>query len=225
MVWKSIQCYARDYLSCSGSLFRPLRMRRLRFLYCRSLLRFIKNEPIAESIGTVLSFQRLRSLSRAWESSFSCCLYSYRTFATCLPFDDPMKQKIIQFLFHTPLFTWHRNPGSWRIARWWIRDDRRVVQQALVRLISIAQSERLDLASMVKHYAAEHRGLTKYRLNKFAKRLQQDSSFIEAIEQTPRFFQRIACLQCDLVFIRASSPELSSKPLRTIDRHSEKNIG
>lgn len=76
--------------------------------------------------------------------------------------------------------------SSWRIMPWWRFGEKRGIQGSLLRLMSVAHSEQIELAPLVSLLASEHRMLTRRRLQKLATRLASGTPWVDALEQTPR---------------------------------------
>lgn len=68
---------------------------------------------------------------------------------------------------------------------WWACDSREAVRHSLVRILSIAHEQRLELAPLVACLAREHRGSQRRGLARLAKRLASGASLVSALEQTP----------------------------------------
>jgi general secretion pathway protein F len=75
--------------------------------------------------------------------------------------------------------------SRWRLTTLWPVDSEASVQRSLLRLLAVAQCERLDEAVLVKNFADEHRGMWKYRLRRLAKRIESGTSLVNALEYTP----------------------------------------
>lgn len=74
---------------------------------------------------------------------------------------------------------------SWRLMPWWMSESRICRQRSLLRLLSLAHSERLDPAPLLNHYANEQVGLYRRRVRRLARRISEGTPVIEALEQTP----------------------------------------
>ena len=74
--------------------------------------------------------------------------------------------------------------ARWSISPWW-NSDSRENQSSLLRILSIAHAERLELAPLVACLASEHRGRYRYELYRLSKRLGSGTPLIAALEQTP----------------------------------------
>ncbi len=59
------------------------------------------------------------------------------------------------------------------------------MQRSLLRVLSVAISERLELAPLVTCLAEEHRGRYHRRLRRLARRLAEGTALPDALEQTP----------------------------------------
>ncbi len=78
----------------------------------------------------------------------------------------------------------HRQANSsWRVTRLWGADSTHTVGLALLRLVAVANHQRLDLAQLVRLLSSEHRGFASRRLARLANRLEQGTPFVDAIEQ------------------------------------------
>ncbi|MGI9427902.1 MAG: type II secretion system F family protein [Bythopirellula sp.] len=75
--------------------------------------------------------------------------------------------------------------SRWTSTPWWPADTLASQQQALLQVLSVAVSERLEFAPLVTSLAMEHRGRYRRRLHRFAKRLAAGTSLADALEQTP----------------------------------------
>ncbi len=75
--------------------------------------------------------------------------------------------------------------SSWTSTPWWPADTLASKQRALLQVLSVAVSERLELAPLVMSLAQEHRGRYRYRLYRLAKRMAAGTSLPDALEQTP----------------------------------------
>ena len=73
----------------------------------------------------------------------------------------------------------------WRLATWWPNDSRRSQHRSLLQLLAVAHTERLDPAPLVANLAEEHRGRGRRQLRRLARRLEEGTSLVDAIEQTP----------------------------------------
>lgn len=73
----------------------------------------------------------------------------------------------------------------WTSTPWWPADTLASQQHALLQVLSVATTERLDLAPLVTSLANEHRGRYRRRLYRFVKRIAAGTSLPDALEQTP----------------------------------------
>ena len=73
----------------------------------------------------------------------------------------------------------------WRASTWWPTDGLGAMQSSLVRILSAAHAERLEVTPLVANLAEEHRGSCRRRLRRLARRLAQGTPLIDALEQTP----------------------------------------
>ncbi len=79
-------------------------------------------------------------------------------------------------------FTW---PCSSRLAPWWPADSLDARQQSLVHVLRGAIHGQVAAAPLVAGLAAEHRGRTRWRLQRLAERLEKGMPLADALEQTP----------------------------------------
>jgi len=80
------------------------------------------------------------------------------------------------------------SPGRlprWLMTPWWRFDSLAAKQRSLLRVLSVAVSERLPLAPLVSCLSMESRGWYRRRLYRLAQRLLAKSSLADALEQTP----------------------------------------
>jgi len=84
-------------------------------------------------------------------------------------------------LFGLPAWPW----PQWLSTPWWPADTLVSKQQSLLRVLSVAVPERLELAPLVMSLAKEHRGRYRRRLTRLAKRIAAGTSLPDALEQTP----------------------------------------
>jgi len=75
--------------------------------------------------------------------------------------------------------------SSWTSTPWWPADTLASKQRALLQVLSVAVSQRLELAPLVMSLAQEHRGRYRRRLARLAKRMAAGTSLPDALEQTP----------------------------------------
>lgn len=73
----------------------------------------------------------------------------------------------------------------WKVSTWWPNDSLDTMQQSLLRILMVAHQERLELPVLVANLAEEHRGRYRRRLLRFARRLEQGTPLVDALEQTP----------------------------------------
>ncbi len=71
------------------------------------------------------------------------------------------------------------------MAPWWPADTLASKQRSLLRILSVAAAERLEVAPLVACLAMEHRGRYRRRLRRLAQRLASRTSLADALEQTP----------------------------------------
>ncbi len=74
---------------------------------------------------------------------------------------------------------------NWRVSTWWPSDSRTAMQRSLLRLLSVAHAERLEVTPLVANLAEEHRGTYRRRLRRLALRLADGTPLVDALEQTP----------------------------------------
>ena len=73
----------------------------------------------------------------------------------------------------------------WRLSPWWPSDSWSSKQNSLLRLLSVAHDQRLDLVPLVGNLAEEHRGRYRKRVRQLARRLAEGTPLVDALEQTP----------------------------------------
>ncbi len=73
----------------------------------------------------------------------------------------------------------------WVGTPWWPADTLASKQHALLLVLSVAISERLDVVPLVESLAKEHRGRYRRRLYRLARRMASGTSLPDALEQTP----------------------------------------
>jgi len=83
--------------------------------------------------------------------------------------------------FGAPVWPW----PLWVGTPWWPADTLASKQQTLLQVLSVAISERLEIAPLVMSFAKEHRGRYRRRLFRLAQRLNKGASLPDALEQTP----------------------------------------
>ena len=71
------------------------------------------------------------------------------------------------------------------MAPWWPADTLASKQRSLLRILSVAAVERLEVAPLVACLAMEHRGRYRRRLRRLAQRLAAHTSLADALELTP----------------------------------------
>ncbi len=76
-------------------------------------------------------------------------------------------------------------PSVCRMTRPWRGDSTYTVGLALLRLVSVANQQRLELPPLIRLLSTEHRGFARRRLARLASLLERGTPFIEAIEQQP----------------------------------------
>ncbi len=76
-------------------------------------------------------------------------------------------------------------PSPWLMAPWWPADTLASKQRSLLRILSVAAAERLEVAPLVACLAMEHRGRYRRRLRRLAQRLAARTSLADALELTP----------------------------------------
>ena len=74
---------------------------------------------------------------------------------------------------------------KWLSTPWWPADTLAAKQRALLSVLAVATSERLELAPLIAVLADEHRGRYRRRLSRLSKRLTAGSQLPDALEQTP----------------------------------------
>ncbi len=78
-----------------------------------------------------------------------------------------------------------RLASRWRLATLFPVDSDASIQRSLLRLLAVAHRERLDVVTLVHHFADEHRGIWRFRLRRLARRLESGTPLVDALEQTP----------------------------------------
>lgn len=73
---------------------------------------------------------------------------------------------------------------TWYVVTW-VGDGIGIQQRSLLRLLSVAHREQLEIAPLVQCLADEHRGRFRRRLRRLAKHLEAGTPLVEALEQTP----------------------------------------
>lgn len=73
----------------------------------------------------------------------------------------------------------------WKSTTVWPSDTLSSKQRTLLRVLSVAASDRLEAAPLVAAMAQEHRGYYRRRLRRLAKRLSAGMPLSDALEQTP----------------------------------------
>ncbi len=76
-------------------------------------------------------------------------------------------------------------PSPWLMAPWWPADTLASKQRSLLRILSVAAAERLEVAPLVACLAMEQRGRYRRRLRRLAQRLAARTSLADALELTP----------------------------------------
>ena len=76
--------------------------------------------------------------------------------------------------------------ARWRLSTWWLSDTLDAMQHSLLRILAVAHRERLELAPLVANLAEEHRGRYRRRLRRLARRLNEGTALVDALEQTGR---------------------------------------
>lgn len=75
--------------------------------------------------------------------------------------------------------------SQWLSTPWWPADTLASKQHALLQLLEVAVSERLEFAPLVTSLAQEHRGRYRRQLLRLAKRMTAGTSLPDALEQIP----------------------------------------
>ncbi|MFK8113265.1 MAG: type II secretion system F family protein [Rubripirellula sp.] len=84
-----------------------------------------------------------------------------------------------------PSFAGFRSGPAWRLSPWWPGENLGAKQHSLLRLLSFAHKDRLELSTLVTNLAQEHRGRFRRRLFRLARRLGEGTALVDALEQTP----------------------------------------
>lgn len=74
---------------------------------------------------------------------------------------------------------------QWRVSTWWPSDHRGAMQRSLLRLLSVAHAQRLELMPLLANFAEEHRGAYRRQLRRLTRRLAEGTPLVDALEQTP----------------------------------------
>ena len=82
-----------------------------------------------------------------------------------------------------PFAGWFRGP-TWYVSTWF-GDGLATQQRSLLRMLSVAHRERLEMGPLIHCLADEHRGRYRWRLRRLAKLLESGTPLVEALEQTP----------------------------------------
>ena len=82
-----------------------------------------------------------------------------------------------------PFAGWFRGP-TWYVSTWF-GDTLATQQRSLLRMLSVAHRERLEMGPLIHCLADEHRGRYRWRLRRLARLLESGTPLVEALEQTP----------------------------------------
>jgi len=104
----------------------------------------------------------------------------------------------------------------WRIAPWWVREQRIAMQHSLLRLLAVASAERLNLGELVDRLADDHRGSYRRKLRRLSGRLLTGTPLVEALEQTPGV---LADEEVLAIRLGTQSGTLTATYLRLLARH------
>ncbi len=96
----------------------------------------------------------------------------------------PTFEKWLQPLSDIRLGVWRLRGPTWYISTWF-GDSLATQQRSLLRILSIAHQERLELAPLIRCLAEEHRGRYRWLLNRLARRLDSGAALVDALEQSP----------------------------------------
>ena len=83
------------------------------------------------------------------------------------------------------LWQWAMRYSPWKSTTFWPADTLASKQMALLRILAVAATERLEAAPLVAALASEHRGKYRRRLRRLAQRLTAGTPLADALEQTP----------------------------------------
>lgn len=120
------------------------------------------------------------------------------------------------------LWSARQAPSAWRMTRLWRSDSTYIVGLALLRLVSVANQQRLELAPLVRLLSIEHRGFTRRRLARLASLLEQGTPFIEAIEQQPELLSDQQVLELRLAHQSGTTLQVLDELIqRTSERSRE----
>ncbi len=80
---------------------------------------------------------------------------------------------------------WKKVGPTWYLSTWWPGESLDSMQYSLLSLLAIAHAERLDPKPLICALAVEHRGRYRRRLRLLAKRLDDKTTIVPALEKTP----------------------------------------
>ena len=95
----------------------------------------------------------------------------------------PVTQSNMWARFNRPLLT--LDGPKWYSSSWWPVESLSVKQHALLRILAVAQSERLEMKPLVLALADEQRGWYRRRLQQLARRMNGNATLVAALEKTP----------------------------------------
>lgn len=80
---------------------------------------------------------------------------------------------------------WRKAGPTWYLSTWWPGESLDSMQYSLLSLLAIAHTERLNPKPLVAALAREHRGRYRRRLRLLARRLDDKTTIVPALEKTP----------------------------------------
>ena len=110
----------------------------------------------------------------------------------------------------------------WFLSPWWPNESTNAKQHSLLRLLSIAHTERLDHAALIDSFANEHRGWYRRRLKQLVKRLNTGSSLVVALEQTPDALSDDSVLAVRVAGKSGTMSQTYEHLIRTMDAKQDK---
>lgn len=127
-------------------------------------------------------------------------------------------------MFETFKMIWSSSiaPSDWRMTRLWRGDSTHIVGLSLLRIVSVATQQRLELARLVRLLSIEHRGFARRRLARLASLLERGTPFVEAIEQQPDLLTDQQVLELRLAHQSGTMPRALEELIqRTSERSRE----
>ena len=90
---------------------------------------------------------------------------------------EPEERKRVPF--------WRKVGPTWYLSTWWPGESLDSMQYSLLSLLAVAHTERLNPKPLVAALASEHRGRYRRRLRLLARRLDDKTTIVPALEKTP----------------------------------------